>query len=477
MSYIHVMSRSRLFQEITRALRIARLCNDRGLSTSEGLARAREREVATGHAAARHSRREWLKTVAHAGALFAVQRRSASLDVGIVGAGLAGLACADALAANGVAASVYDAATRAGGRCFSLRNFFPGQVVENGGEFIDNPHKTMLGYARRFGLQVEDVTKLPGDVTYHFAGRNVAESVVVDEFREFVAAMRTDLRRLSNEVTALSHTPFDRAVDRTNLLAYLEGANGSSVPAGPIAKAAISEAYIAEFGLEPDEQSCLNFLLFIHADRRSKFTPFGVFSDERYHVVDGNDRIVSGLAQALPRPVQFGMSLIAARRTPGGRIELTFDTPAGTVSGTHDTVVLAVPFSTLRQVTLDDNLGIPAAQRTAIDQLGYGSNAKMMVGFVARPWAARGGNGSSYSDLAHHQTTWETNPARAGAANAVLTDYSGGDRGAALDPGTFSSRPVGSCRISTASSPAPRPRHAASATTSSRTSSIGRRIR
>ena len=43
--------------------------------------------------------------------------------------------------------------------------------------------------------------------------------------------------------------------------------------------------------MEIGEQSCLNFLLFIHADRRSKFTPFGVFSDERYHVVDGNDRI------------------------------------------------------------------------------------------------------------------------------------------------------------------------------------------
>jgi monoamine oxidase len=59
----------------------------------------------------------------------------------------------------------------------------------------------------------------------------------------------------------------------------------------------------------------------------------------------------------------------------------------------------------------------------------------MMVGFVGRPWAAHGSNGSSYSDLAHHQTTWETNPARAGAQHAILTDYSGGDRGDALDPG------------------------------------------
>jgi len=102
-------------------------------------------------------------------------------------------------------------------------------------------------------------------------------------------------------VTALSHTSADVAIDRTSLLAYLDGANAAGTAAGPIAKAAITAAYIAEYGLEPDEQSCLNFLLFIHADRRSKFTPFGVFSDERYHVLDGNDRIVEGLTRELPR--------------------------------------------------------------------------------------------------------------------------------------------------------------------------------
>ena len=57
-------------------------------------------------------------------------------------------------------------------------------------------------------------------------------------------------------------------------------------------------AYVAEYGLAASEQSALNFLLFIHADRRSKFTPFGVFSDERWHIPDGNDRVVQGLAES-----------------------------------------------------------------------------------------------------------------------------------------------------------------------------------
>ena len=440
------MNRTPIFNQVARALRIARFCNDHQLSTAAGLDRVRERENT--RIADRQSRREWLRAVAQAGAagaaaavlsptqrLFASRQPGSSIDVGIVGAGLAGLACADVLANSGVRARVYEAGTRVGGRCASLRGFFPGQVAERGGEFIDNPHKTMLQYAKRFGLALEDVSKEPGDVSYHLGGQLVQESAVVDEFRDFVQVMRLDVRRLSNETTALSHTDADVALDRTSLAAYLDGANGANRAAGAIAKAAIIAAYVAEYGLEPDQQSSLNFLHFIHADRRSKFTPFGVFSDERYHVLDGNDRIVTGLARALPRPVELGMMLTAVRETAGGRVELTFDRAGGVVSRTHDAVVLAIPFTTLRSVDLELDLNRVPGKRAAIDELGYGTNAKMMVGFTRRPWIAQGGNGTAYADLAKLICTWETNPASATATRGVLTDYSGGVRGASMNPG------------------------------------------
>ena len=122
-------------------------------------------------------------------------------------------------------------------------------------------------------------------------------------------------------------------------------------------------------------------------------------------------------------------------KPPAGRIELTFDTPAGVVSRTHDAVVLAIPFTTLRAVELDIDLDRVPGKRAAIEDLGYGTNAKMMVGFNGRPWIDQGGNGTAYADLAKLVCVWETNPARATSARGVLTDYSGGARGAALDPG------------------------------------------
>ena len=50
----------------------------------------------------------------------------------------------------------------------------------------------MISYARQFNLTLEDVNKEPGDIFYFFNGQHVPESVIVDEFRDFVAIMRDD---------------------------------------------------------------------------------------------------------------------------------------------------------------------------------------------------------------------------------------------------------------------------------------------
>jgi monoamine oxidase len=434
------MARSKVFDNFVRMARLADYCERRGMSTKEGCERAAA--SARQSAGMRGGRREFLKSMASLAALGAVGNVAGSLEeafgaqasgseirIGIVGAGLAGLVCADELRKSGIRATIFEASTRTGGRCWSLRDFFPGQVAERGGEFIDTPHKTLLAYIREFGLKVEDVDKGPGEVFYFFNGQRYPEAAVVDEYRDFVAAMRDDLRRLSNEPTADAHSDFDVALDSVSLAEYL-----STRGAGPLLNAVLEQAYEAEYGLEVSRQSCLNFLLFIHADRRSKFTPFGIFSDERYHVVDGNDRIVENLSRRLQRQIELGLKLIRVSKTAGGRIDLTFAQGAAIKQFTFDAAVLALPFTTLREVELDSSLALSGWKLNAIQSLGYGTNAKMMIGFNGRPWLGLGSNGESYSDLPNHQLTWETSPSKSGANRGVLTDYSSGLRGANLDP-------------------------------------------
>ncbi len=82
--------------------------------------------------------------------------------VAVVGAGFAGLAAADALAAAGVDVVVLEARDRVGGRVWS-RELENGAVVEMGAEFILPGNDTLLSYVDRFGLGLWGKDMLYGD--------------------------------------------------------------------------------------------------------------------------------------------------------------------------------------------------------------------------------------------------------------------------------------------------------------------------
>ncbi|MCC5627946.1 FAD-dependent oxidoreductase [Nostoc sphaeroides CHAB 2801] len=429
------MSHSPIFKRLARTLGIVSYCQKRNISTSEGIERIHQLEELM--SLRKIKRRQFLADLGKltilggtigvgSGYFHRTLAAPSSMDakIAIVGAGLAGLACGYELKRQGIKATIYEASDRVGGRCYSLNGVFPGQVAERGGEFIDNLHKTMLGYVNEFKLEVENLSKQPGEVFYYFNGQRYRESAVIDEFRDFVTAMRVDLHTFT-QPTADKFTASERLLDFTNLQDYLD-----SRGAGALLKNVIKSAYTGEYGREIDQQSCLSFLLFIHADRRSKFKPFGVFSDERYHVIGGNQKIVEGLKNRLLEQIQYGKKLIAARKDSAGKIELLFNNG---LSEKFDAVVFSLPFSTLREVDLI-GLQLPQWKLDSINNLVYGTNSKLMVGFNGRPWTTLGSNGSAYADLPNLQAIWETNPSKATYNQAVLTDYTGGNLGARLNP-------------------------------------------
>ncbi|HWQ99714.1 MAG TPA: FAD-dependent oxidoreductase, partial [Candidatus Methylomirabilis sp.] len=442
------MSHSRLFDAVLRAMRLGRICHETGITARSAIQRRNEAEE---EAKRRFERRAFLGGIAAMGAsaaaglalprAYAQGNPPSSARVAIIGGGLAGMTCADRLREKGVQAVIYEAnTTRLGGRVYSNR-LFPGMTAENGGELIDNGHKTLLHYANEFNLAREDLGKQPGEIVYYFFGQHYSEAEVVDEFRELVGRMHHDLQLLSGAPTFYDHTDNDVAFDQMSLADYLDLYSSDL----PLARSALEQAYIAEYGREISEQSCLNFLFFIGMNRRSSFEPFGG-SDERYHLVNGNDGIIAGIASRLPGPVVMGTRLTRLRRTAEGRYAMTFS--GFSAEEFADGLVIAIPFSVLRNVVLDPSLGLSSDKLRAINELGYGYNAKTMIGFNSRPWRnAYGSNGTAYTDLANAQNTWETNPS-ATHALAILTDYSGGARGEALQlavggvPGS-----CGSCHI------------------------------
>lgn len=433
------MIHSPIFRNLAQAIRITLYCENHQLSTSQGLEQlaALQARIARWPTnkrdrlihAARRSLRPTAKQRARA------QTMAKNVQVGIVGAGLAGLACGYELKKKGIFATLYEASTRVGGRCFSLGGSFPGpvnfpnQVVERGGEFIDSRHQTMIGYANQFHLTLEDVLATPGGISCYFNGQHYSEAAIVDECRDLLAVMGADLRKLSAAPTADNHTDADVLLDNISLLEYLE-----TRQTGELVKAAINASYVTEYGLELQQQSCLNFLLEVRAAKRSMLNPFYFASDECYRIFGGNEQIVQGLGNELQGQIHLGMRLLRVRQNSLNRIELTFKNDSKTISVDYDAVVLAIPFPALRQVELDENLELPAWKLEAINKLNNGTSAKMMLGFNSRPWTNLGSNGMSYSDLPNHQLTWQVHQSRSSNTHTVLVDYSGGKRGAKLNP-------------------------------------------
>ncbi|MBS2023128.1 MAG: FAD-dependent oxidoreductase [Deltaproteobacteria bacterium] len=457
------MSHSALFARLRRSIRTAFFSEQEQLTTESALARREEAAQA-----ALGSRRQFLGGVGVLAATGAVGALASacgvegglehgtgtsdaltngvgSLDVAIVGAGLAGLTCASELLKNGVVASVYEANTRVGGRQFSDTTTFPGQSVELGGELIDTSQKNIINYARAFGLTLENYLKAPGDVFYFIDGRQVPEAQVINDFRAFVPAMQDDLRQCSAAPTADAHNDYDKLIDAMSIREYLTARGASDLLIKVVAA-----SYTGEYGREIDDQSALNFIMYIRADRRAKFEPFGT-SDQRYHIVEGNDGVARGLAAGLQAgQLKFNKALKRVRKTATG-LELTF--ADGTVK-THAIVVLAMPFTMMRadtadriggadaatRITLDASLGLPSWKQDVINNLGYAMCSKNMVGFNGRAWAAQGSDGMLYANLPNIQNAWETDWTNANDSRAVMTNFTGGNLGLAQDPSKSASQ-------------------------------------
>lgn len=365
----------------------------------------------------------------------------ASVRVVIVGAGIAGLTAGYRLHQQGVSVRILEGQERIGGRMFSLRGFFPeGQVAELGGELIDTGHVHIRRLAEELSIPLDDFVfddpALDRDV-FFFDGRRVAEHEVVEAFVPVSKRMLWDLSTLTGGYVSHQEPNGGEKLDRTPLSEWL-----ADVETEAWFKKLLDVAYTTEYGLEIAEQSALNLLLLIDSNP----LPFRIFgeSDERFHVRGGNDLIPKTLAERLGDRVETGTQVEAVSKRPDGTFSLSVRRGLGVEAVPADHVVIAVPFTMLRQredgpwIRLDENLDIPEAQRRMIRELGYGTNSKLMVGFSQRLWRRPElpyrSIGSTLTDLPY-QLCWETSRQQPGGAG-ILTNFTGGRHGLELERGT-----------------------------------------
>jgi monoamine oxidase len=348
--------------------------------------------------------------------------RSGTPRIVVVGAGVAGLNTAYKLQKAGLTARVFEGANRTGGRMFTARDLLaPGLTTELGGEFIDSTHEEMLALMEEFDLERLD-TQGPGTdalkgETYFINGRHYTHAQAARAFQPLAAKILEDYDALGDVVNYETEGG-GTAIDRMSVAQYLDkiGATGWM-------RELIETAYVTEYGFDAGDQSALNFVFLIGTGDLEEADAFSLLgeSDERYKVRGGNDRIVTELANRVAPQIQT-LHRLEAIRSRGDGFTLTFQTEGRVVDEEADVVVLTLPFTLLREVKIDVEL--PALKRKAINELMYGANAKVLVGFKSRPWEKQGYSGATYSDEAF-QLAWANSYLQPGTAGG-LTLYSGG---------------------------------------------------
>jgi monoamine oxidase len=422
------VSRAPLFRLLQRSYALARESARTGVPVDEVVGRAREVRTLTRRGFLQGSAAvAGLTLVGGPSRLLAQPGKGQTGEVVIVGAGLAGLAAAWRLHQAGVPVRVLEGQDRIGGRMFSLRDFFPdGQVCELGGELIDTHHVHVRNLAAELGIPLDDFVLddpcLSRDLSF-FDGRRIGEEEIVQAFLPVSDRIVQDLQKIPDDFSYKNPGEAGE-LDRMTLAEWIErsGATGWF-------RKLLNVGYTTELGLETDRQSALNLITLIDANP----SPFRIYggSDERFHVRGGNDRIPLALAERLKDRIETGVRLEAVRSA--GRSFICSVRRGGSSREIKtDHLVLAIPFTLLREVKLDVDL--PPVKRRAIQELGYGTNAKLMVGFSRRVWRAQGSNGSTLSDLSY-QSTWETSRAQPGA-HGILTNFTGGRHGEELGKGT-----------------------------------------
>lgn len=285
----------------------------------------------------------------------------------IVGAGLAGLVAAKRLydANLSIDLEVREARSRPGGRvltidCAGSRQELGGTNLLDGGCPVH-----IMTLVKDLGLTIEKNITLDRNVKTFFNGKVDDEASLIKSQRPPNKFFKQEIKDFSDKAENLQEVlnhffPGKDLAFREYLEMRLKGWEGldSIDLAADFATSSMWDIYKGVY------QRC----------KRSESADIQLNS---WTIAGGNSKMIEALINSMSVPIHYNMPLIEIKQLNDGSIQLIF---ADNQIVLADVVILAIPCSIVKDIKTSENL-FPEDQQDAIQNLAYGTNAKVLMPF------------------------------------------------------------------------------------------------
>jgi len=343
---------------------------------------------------------------------------NAHKTIAIIGAGIAGLNAAYQLKKLGINATVYEASNRTGGRMFTIKDKFgEGITTDLGGEFVDTTHLDIIQLAKEFNVDFYDLRK--DEITegaFYFEGKYYTNEDLKNAILPFVTQIEKDVKSLPEKLNYTTGDIF-KHLDEQSVSTYL-----TNIGVTGWLYNFLSLVITREYGMEAYEQSAINFLIMFTEPGPNGYELFGN-EHEVLKIKGGSQHLTNKLHNYLKNQVRLNYTLTNISQSNTNKYNLVFKNKASVQHIEADYVILAIPFSILRNIPL--RVKMPPEKLNCIYNLGYGNSSKFIMGFNGKPWRKANKTGQTYTNLSFG-CTWDSSRMQS-LKMGSLTVFGGGN--------------------------------------------------